>query len=85
MKMACSRIELQDVLLDATDLPAGKDMPPGPYQRLEIADNGCGIPPDILDSIFLPFFTTKDIHEGTGMGLATAYTIVKECWWLYIG
>ncbi|MFH0783903.1 MAG: response regulator [Pseudomonadota bacterium] len=73
------KISLHDVLLETADLPLDKGMAPGPYQRLEISDTGCGIPAEIIDSIFQPFFTTKGIHEGTGMGLAMVHSIVKEC------
>lgn len=43
-----------------------------------IADNGSGIPPDILGRIFDPFFTTKDVGKGTGLGLAICYSILQE-------
>ena len=72
-------ISLHDVVLAAEALPDFRKMLPGIYQRLEISDNGCGIPEDIIESIFQPFFTTKGIQEGTGMGLAMVHTIVKEC------
>ncbi|HEV3480853.1 MAG TPA: ATP-binding protein [Candidatus Acidoferrales bacterium] len=45
---------------------------------VEIADNGSGIPPDILPHIFEPFFTTKGVGEGTGLGLDTVQRIVKK-------
>lgn len=44
---------------------------------VEISDTGCGIPADILPRIFEPFFTTKSVGKGAGMGLATAYGIIK--------
>src|SRR5262249_10948300 len=43
-----------------------------------IADTGTGIPPDILDKIFEPFFSTKEVGKGTGLGLSTVYGIVKQ-------
>ena len=46
--------------------------------HIRIADNGCGMPPDVVKEIFVPFYTTKPIGEGTGMGLAIAYGIVKD-------
>jgi len=51
---------------------------PGQFICLTVSDTGNGIPPEILPNIFEPFFTTKPAGKGTGMGLATAYGIVKQ-------
>jgi PAS domain S-box-containing protein len=58
-------------------LKTGLDMPRG-KAFLEIADSGTGIPAEHLSKIFDPFYTTKAPGEGTGLGLSTAYGLVKE-------
>jgi signal transduction histidine kinase len=47
------------------------------YVRISIRDNGLGIPKDIQDKIFQPFFTTKLHSEGTGLGLAITHDVIK--------
>ena len=53
-------------------------MPAADYALVEVSDTGGGIPPEIIDKIFEPFFSTKDVGKGTGLGLSTVYGIVKQ-------
>ncbi len=62
---------------EATQL-AYKGMPAAEYVRIDITDTGTGIPPEIIDKIFEPFFSTKEVGKGTGLGLSTVYGIVKQ-------
>jgi two-component system cell cycle sensor histidine kinase/response regulator CckA len=57
---------------------AYKGMPAADYVRIDITDTGTGIPADIVDKIFEPFFSTKEVGKGTGLGLSTVYGIVKQ-------
>lgn len=53
-------------------------VPAGDYVRIEVADTGSGIPEDKVLNVFEPFYTTKRQGEGTGLGLSTAYGIIKQ-------
>ena len=72
------RIETEGILLRE---PLERDrvtLPPGSYVSVQVTDHGHGIPADKLQKVFEPFYTTKRTGEGTGLGLSTAYGIVKQ-------
>ena len=71
-------ISLKQVTLSNDDLEHEPDISGGNFIQLSIADSGRGIETDIKDKIFDPYFTTKGIGKGTGMGLAMVHGIVKN-------
>ena len=71
-------VRTANVPASETGSDAYKGMPSADYVLVEVADTGTGIPSDIVDKIFEPFFSTKDVGKGTGLGLSTVYGIVKQ-------
>jgi two-component system cell cycle sensor histidine kinase/response regulator CckA len=72
-------ITSQDSLPPGLIAPTEDDIiAPGDYVLVEVGDTGTGIPADIVESIFEPFFSTKEIGSGTGLGLSTCYGIIKQ-------
>jgi two-component system cell cycle sensor histidine kinase/response regulator CckA len=53
-------------------------MPAADYVLIEVEDTGTGMPPEIMEKIFEPFFSTKELGKGTGLGLSTVYGIIKQ-------
>jgi PAS domain S-box-containing protein len=72
------RLRAENVMLDDRAATALKGAQPGSYLMLEIGDTGTGIPPDALERIWEPFFTTKAAGSGTGLGLSTVRGIVEK-------
>ena len=72
------RFELNHNELFPGEIPPVVDMPPGNWLRIGVIDTGVGIAPDNLSRIFEPFYTTKPVGQGTGLGLAQVYGIVRQ-------
>jgi signal transduction histidine kinase/CheY-like chemotaxis protein len=70
-------IGARNVRLGDDGLSVHIDARRGPYVRIDVTDNGSGIPLDVLHKVFDPFFTTKEPGKGTGLGLSTAMGIVR--------
>lgn len=71
-------ITVSNFIVDAQFASTSSKAKEGSYVRLKVTDNGCGIPVEIRERIFEQFFTTKAQGKGTGLGLATVFTVVKN-------
>lgn len=69
-------MSLKDLVIDKENLPIG--MRKGDYVEIKVLDNGIGIAPEIIESIFEPYFTTKGPGEGTGLGLAMVQGVIES-------
>jgi two-component system, cell cycle sensor histidine kinase and response regulator CckA len=71
-------IETMNVVLDEEYSRQHVNVVPGDYVQLVITDSGVGMSKDVLNHLFEPFYTTKELGKGTGLGLATVYGIVNQ-------
>ncbi len=71
-------IETRNIVLDELYCSGQFECVPGNYVMLSVSDTGCGMDPETVTHIFDPFYTTKAVGKGTGLGLASVYGIVKD-------
>jgi len=70
--------DISHLVLHPGDTPPSPFLPHGEWIAITVGDTGSGIPAEVIPHIYEPFFTTKSIGEGTGLGLAQAYGIIKQ-------
>ncbi len=71
-------IETANTRLDAASTSLQDDVEPGDYVVVSVSDTGTGMPPDVVANAIDPFFTTKPVGEGTGLGLSMIYGFAKQ-------
>ena len=71
-------IAMENVTLDDAQVEAHKDFQAGDYVMFSVSDTGFGIPPDAIDHVFEPFFSTKDVGAGSGLGLSMIYGFARQ-------
>ncbi len=70
-------IETENVVFEE-GLGSKKEVPAGVYVRVSVSDNGIGMTPEVRERAIEPFFTTKDVGQGTGLGLSMVYGLLKQ-------
>jgi signal transduction histidine kinase/CheY-like chemotaxis protein len=71
-------LETRNVVLDENYAATSSEVNPGDYVMIAVSDTGTGIPASLLEKVFEPFYTTKDIGKGSGLGLSMVYGFVKQ-------
>ena len=71
-------IQTAAIVISEADVQANPKARPGAFIRLKVTDTGCGIAPKEMERIFEPFYTTKEVGKGTGLGLPTVFGIVAQ-------
>ena len=71
-------VTLKNTEIDEDTASRYPELNPGPYVQLRVSDTGDGISPEVIDRIFDPYFTTKDVGKGTGLGLSVVHGIVNS-------
>jgi two-component system cell cycle sensor histidine kinase/response regulator CckA len=70
-------VDTENVELTESQAKKYLNVPPGKYVRLRVSDTGVGMPPELIERLFIPFITTKAAKSGAGLGLAVVYGIVR--------
>ena len=71
-------VSLTDIDFESESAALGPDADPGEYLQITVKDTGAGMSPAVMKRIFEPFYTTREVGKGTGMGLAVVYGIVRD-------
>jgi signal transduction histidine kinase len=78
-------MKVENITIHEEDCAVYRDARPGEFVMITITDNGPGMDEEIQQHIFEPFFSTRDMDKGKGLGLATVYGIVKQYkGWIHI-
>jgi CheY-like chemotaxis protein len=71
-------VKIENIVLDEDSAALYTDLIPDNYVQVTVSDKGQGIAPDAIDRVFDPYFTTKEVGKGSGMGLSVVHGIVKS-------
>jgi signal transduction histidine kinase len=75
---ACGELTITTANLTVPESDTAAALEPGDYVTLAVTDTGSGMPPEVLHRVFEPFYTTKEVGQGTGLGLSVSYGIAEE-------